>query len=34
MGRPIEIIKGFGGKAQYQQAVRDLEEELYAAANE
>jgi type I restriction enzyme R subunit len=34
MGRPLEIIKGFGGKVQYQQAVRDLEEALYAAANE
>jgi type I restriction enzyme R subunit len=33
MGRPIEIIKGFGGKAQYQQAVRDLEDVLYGAAN-
>ena len=34
MGRPIEIIKGFGGKAQYQQAVRELEDVLYAVANE
>lgn len=34
MGRPIEIIKGFGGKAQYQQAVRELEEHLYVAAND
>lgn len=33
MGRPIEIIKGFGGKAQYQQAVRELEDVLYSAAN-
>ena len=32
MGRPIEIIKGFGGKVQYQQAVRELEEVLYASA--
>jgi len=33
MGRPIEILKGFGGKAQYQQAVRELEQVLYAASN-
>ncbi|WP_428357170.1 EcoAI/FtnUII family type I restriction enzme subunit R [Methyloprofundus sp.] len=30
MGRPIELIKGFGGKAQYQQAVKDLEQVLYS----
>ena len=30
MGRPIEIIKGFGGKAHYRHAVRELEEALYA----
>jgi type I restriction enzyme R subunit len=29
MGRPIEIIKGFGGKAQYQQAIKQLEQTLY-----
>jgi len=29
MGRPIEIIKSFGGKAQYQQALKELETELY-----
>ncbi len=33
MGRPIEIIKGFGGKAQYQQAVKELEAVLYSSAN-
>jgi len=33
MGRPIELIKGFGGKAQYQQAVKDLEQVLYHTAN-
>jgi type I restriction enzyme R subunit len=32
MGRPIEIIKGFGGKAQYQQAVKELEQVLYDSA--
>jgi type I restriction enzyme R subunit len=31
MGRPIEIIKDFGGKAQYQQAIKDLEKNLYSA---
>ena len=29
MGRPTELIKGFGGKAQYQRAVKDLEKVLY-----
>ncbi len=29
MGRPIEIIKEFGNKAQYQQAIQELENELY-----
>jgi type I restriction enzyme R subunit len=34
MGRPIEIIKGFGGKAQYQQALKELEQTLYAGFEE
>jgi len=29
MGRPMELIKGFGGKAQYQQAIKELEQLLY-----
>ncbi|RLA21664.1 MAG: restriction endonuclease [Gammaproteobacteria bacterium] len=29
MGRPTELIKGFGGKAQYQQAIKELEQLLY-----
>jgi type I restriction enzyme, R subunit len=33
MGRPIEIIKDFGGRAQYQQAVKELEDILYSASN-
>jgi type I restriction enzyme R subunit len=28
-GKPAKIVKLFGGKAQYEQAVRDLEENLY-----
>ncbi len=31
-GSPIEIIKQFGGKEPYQQAVHDLEDELYRAS--
>ncbi len=33
MGRPMEIIQSFGGRAQYQQAVKELEHVLYSAAN-
>jgi type I restriction enzyme R subunit len=34
IGTPVEIIKGiFGGKQQYEQAVRELEEQLYRQAN-
>lgn len=29
MGRPTELIKGFGGKTQYQQALKELEQFLY-----
>lgn len=30
MGRPIELIKEFGGKAQYQQAVKELEQIIFS----
>ena len=30
-GTPVEIIRLFGGKAKYLRAVRELEEQLYAA---
>ncbi len=30
-GQPLEIIQAFGGKAQYQAAVRELERSLYAS---
>lgn len=33
IGTPVEIIRGFGGKQQYQQAVRDLERELYKTSD-
>lgn len=32
LGTPIEIIKAFGGKSQYMQAVQELESELYKSA--
>ena len=31
-GTPVEIIRLFGGRAQYEQALRDLESVLYATA--
>jgi type I restriction enzyme, R subunit len=31
-GSPVEIITHFGGKAQYLQAVRELEQEIYKVA--
>ena len=33
LGTPIEIVRSFGGKDQYQQAVRELETELYGIAS-
>ncbi len=33
IGRPAEIIKSFGGRPQYLNALQILERELYAAAN-
>ncbi len=32
LGTTIELLKSFGGKDQYLQAVRELEEQLYTAA--
>ena len=35
IGTPVEIIRGiFGGKPQYEQAVRELEDQLYKQAND
>ncbi|MGC9527329.1 MAG: type I restriction-modification enzyme R subunit C-terminal domain-containing protein [Limnospira sp.] len=31
MGTPVELVKLFGGKKGYLQAVRELERELYRA---
>ena len=34
IGTPTEIINGaFGGKAKYEQALRDLEEQIYRQAS-
>ncbi len=30
MGAPMELVNAFGGKAAYQQAVQDLEQQLYS----
>ena len=32
-GRPIEIVKSFGGKDKYLEALRELENQLYQAAS-
>lgn len=32
LGTPVELIKSFGGKEQYLQALKELEDELYRAA--
>jgi type I restriction enzyme R subunit len=32
MGRPIEIIDAFGGRAAYVAAVRQLEQDIYSVA--
>nr|WP_257252726.1 type I restriction-modification enzyme R subunit C-terminal domain-containing protein [Endozoicomonas sp. SESOKO3] len=29
IGAPIELVKAFGGKSQYQKAFKELEEQLY-----
>lgn len=30
-GSPIKIVKAFGGKAAYEQAVKELEDEIFSA---
>jgi len=32
-GSPLEIIRFFGGKVQYQRAITELEKEIYKAGN-
>ena len=31
LGTPVELIQAFGGLAEYQQAVNELEQALYCA---
>jgi len=31
-GSPVEIIKSFGGKKQYVEAVKELEKQIYEVA--
>ena len=31
LGTPLEIIRAFGGKSQYEHAVNELEQALYSA---
>ena len=30
IGTPVEIIKEFGGKAKYEEAIKELEKELFS----
>lgn len=32
IGTPVQVIKTFGGRDQYFQAIRELEAEIYSAA--
>jgi len=32
LGMPVQLINGFGGKDQYIQAIRDLEQQIYSEA--
>ena len=32
LGTPVELIQAFGGKEQYLQALKELEEHLYESA--
>src|SRR5262249_20470036 len=32
LGTPVELIRAFGGRQQYEAAIRELEEQLYGAA--
>jgi type I restriction enzyme R subunit len=32
LGTPMELIRAFGGKQQYEEAIRELEQQLYGAA--
>jgi type I restriction enzyme R subunit len=32
MGTPVELVKAFGGRKQFQAALLDLEAQIYTAA--